>query len=381
MASIVERKLVWWRDVPVDVEIGLLTYLAENWKNEIYVICANDYESSRKQCAWDIGSFGNVHIMVGNLDYPDNRRIIDQLLDEDNVNIFSGIKGGHRVFLDKLAQKNNCSCVIVMESTSLYGSKIKVALKKIAYPFIYGQYYRKYRAVIKGLFTMGEDAVTQYSSYGWKNIFDFMYLPKLKKVDKTDVPKSGAEQEVKILYIGRFDFSTKGVHILMEAIDHINSAKPWRIDLVGGYGAQKDEVLGWCERKEHVRFLGSWDADSVVEKMANYDFCIVPSLYDGWNLTPLQALHAGIGCVTSDKAGSQELVRNSDAGIVIKAGDSNALREWIQKAIENRDLVENWKSNTREYVDRVSIEKVGNYFMQGLRYCYGELEEKPECPW
>lgn len=228
---------------------------------------------------------------------------------------------------------------------------------------------------------MGEGAVNQYSSYGWKNVFDFMYLPKLKKADKMDAPKGIEEQEGKLLYIGRFDFPTKGVHILMEAVDRIKASKPWHLDLVGGYGAQKDEVLDWCDRKEHVNFLGSWDAASVVEKMANYDFCVVPSLYDGWNLTPQQALYAGIGCIATDHAGSQELIRNSGAGVVIKSGDSNALSQWIREAIENRETTENWKANAKKYADKVSVENVGNYFIQGLKYCYGEREEKPECPW
>lgn len=381
MTSITERKLVWWRDVPIDVEIGLLTYLSQNWKNEIYVISANDYESSRRQCAWNIDSFSNVHIMSGNLDCPENRRIIEQLLCEENVNIVSGIKGGHRAYLDELTHKNNGSCVVVMESTSLYGSKPKMALKKLAYPIVYSWYHRKYHKVIKGLFAMGEDAVKQYSSYGWKNVFDFMYLPKLKKADKKDVSNGRVEQEMKMLYIGRFDYATKGVHILMDAVDHINCSKPWHIDLVGGYGAQKDDVLNWCKGKEHVGFLGSWDADSVVEKMKDYDLCIVPSLYDGWNLTPLQALYAGIGCITTDNAGSQELIRHSGAGAVVKTNDAGALREMLENAIENREVVESWKLNTKDYVDRVSIENVGNYFVQGLRYCYGEREERPECPW
>lgn len=381
MGAVIERKLVWWRDVPIDVEVGLLAYLAENWKSEIYVICANDYESSRKQCAWDIDSFGNVHIIVGNLDRPDNRELIDQLLEEDNVNIFSGIKGGHRIYLDRLNRKNNRSCVMVMESPSLYGSKIKVALKRIAYPLVYGWYYRKYRSMIRGLFAMGEGAVKQYASYGWKNVFGFMYLPKLKKANRTDSSNDIAQKEVKLLYIGRFDFSTKGVRILMDAIDRVKTSKHWCLDLVGGYGAQKDEVLDWCERKDHVRFLGSWDAASVVEKMADYDVCIVPSLYDGWNLTPQQALSAGIGCITTDNAGSQELIQNSGAGVVIRSGDSDMLSQWIRKAIEDQEMTDSWKANAKKYADSVSVENVGNYFIQGLKYCYGERKEMPECPW
>lgn len=381
MASIVERKLIWWRDVPIDVEIGLLMYLSDNWKNDIYIICTNDYESSRTQCAWNVESFGNVHMLNGNLNQPENRKLIEQLLNEDTVNIFSGVRGGHRIFLDKLRAKHNSRCVVVMESTSLYGSKLDIALKSIAYPIVYGWYYKKYKSVIKGLFTMGEDAVKQYFSYGWKNIFDFMYLPKLKKVDKIISPKSGKIREMRMLYIGRFDFPTKGLHILMDAVDQIQTSASWHMDMVGGYGDQKDEVLNWCKEREHVSFIGSWDSGSVVENMANYDFCIVPSLYDGWNLTPLQALYAGVGCIVTNRAGSQELVQNSGAGAVIIANDSNVLSKTICRAVENHDLVEQWKTNAKKYVDRVSVENVGDYFLQGLKYCYGEIEKRPECPW
>lgn len=381
MKSIKDKKLIWWRDVPIDVEIGLLTYLSEVWNNDIYVISANDYENSRKQCSWEADSFNNVHMIVGNLESQDNRELIDRLLEEDSINIFSGIKGGQKKYLDLLNKKNTNACVVIMESTNLYGSKFKLILKKIAYPWVYGGYYRNYKTIIKGLFAMGEKAVKQYSSYGWKNIFDFMYMPKLHKSDNNPISESPDNKEIKMLYIGRFDYPTKGVNILMDSIDNLNVSKPWRIDFVGGYGSQKNEVIDWCRKKENVKFIGSWESDSVVDKMSDYDFCIVPSLYDGWNLTPLQAINAGIGCIATDNSGSEELIRNSGAGVVIKTNDRLALTEAIQKAIENSNSVEFWKANAREYADKVSMENVGSYFVEALRYCFGETENKPKCPW
>ena len=381
MKSITDKKLVWWRDVPIDVEIGLLTYLSEIWNNDIYVISANDYEEGRKQCSWETDSFNNVHMIVGNLENRHNGALIDNLLKEDNINIFSGIKGGHRKYLDLLNKKNSGSCVVIMESTSLYGSKTKLILKKIAYPLVYGGYYRKYKNIINGLFAMGERAVKQYSSYGWKNIFDFMYLPKLHKLETNPGSESPDSKEIKMLYIGRFDYPTKGVHVLMNSIDHLNVSEPWRIDFVGGYGSQKDEVIEWCDKKENVSFIGSWKSDSVVEKMTDYDFCIVPSLYDGWNLTPLQAINAGIGCIVTENSGSEELIRNSGAGVVIQTNDSRALTAAIKNAIENSSTVGLWKISAGKYADKVSMENVGGYFVEALRYCFGEIEVKPECPW
>lgn len=378
MESMKDKNLIWWRDVPIDVEIGLLTYLSGVWNNDIYIISANDYDASRKQCSWEANSFHNVHMIVGDLNNQEKSDLIEKLLREDNINIFSGIKGGHKKYLDLLHKKHGDGCVVIMESPSLYGSKLKLMLKKIAYPLVYGGYYIKYKSIIKGLFAMGEKAVKQYSAYGWENIFDFMYLPKLDRNSKSE---SVDNKEIKMLYVGRFDYPTKGVNVLMNSIDKLHGTKPWHIDFVGGYGSQKREVIDWCKKKENVSFIGSWQSDSVVEKMTDYDFCIVPSLYDGWNLTPLQALHAGIGCIVTDHSGSEELIKNSGAGIIIQSNDINALTTAIQGAIDSRDLVELWKKNAKEYVDKVSLENVGKYFVEALRYCFEETNERPKCPW
>ena len=225
---------------------------------------------------------------------------------------------------------------------------------------------------------MGEDAVHLYDSYGWKNIFDFMYLPRIRKMDGQ---RTVLRKKIKMLYIGRFDFAAKGVDVLMRAIRDLETDVLWELHLVGGYGTNKDQIIEWCNTTKNVEFAGSWTSDQMIENMTEYDFCIVPSNYDGWNLTPLQAIYAGIGCIISDNAGSQELIRNSRAGAVVKAGDARELSTVIKNVIENHGIIDMWKDCARNYADRISIEQVGGYFIQSLRYCFGEIERKPECPW
>ena len=379
--SILEKKLVWWRDVPIDVENGLLMYLSKKWKNDIYIISANDYESSRKQCSWDNFHLNNIHMINGNLDSKENQKIINSLLKEDNINVFSGIKGGQRVYLDLLNKNKKNKCVIISEIPSMNCNFIK----KICYLAVYSYYYKKYKSIINGLFAMGKDAVHFYSLCGWKNIFNFMYLPNFKPIKSLNNNNNNNQKSVrkiKMLYIGRFDYKSKGVKILMKAVDKIKKSKnEWALDLVGGYGLNKDEIIEWCNKKENINFKGSWNFNCVIEEMSKYDFCIVPSKYDGWNLTPLQSIYSGIGCITTDNSGSQELIFNSGAGIVVSANNVKKMKKAIEDALNNIDLIDNWKLKANKYSNIVSIENVGNYFVNGLKFCYGEISKKHKCPW
>lgn len=99
MQEILDRPLVWWRDVPIDVEIGLLSYLSRVWNNTIYIVSANDYEMARKQCNWATDEYSNVHLITGPDAINGQAALINQLISDDRVlHLSSGIKGGHRVF-------------------------------------------------------------------------------------------------------------------------------------------------------------------------------------------------------------------------------------------------------------------------------------------
>lgn len=370
--------LVWWRDVPIDVEDGLLSYLSDVWKNKIYIVSINGYEEARKKCGWSIKNFSNIHFITGKEEIKISDQIIQYLLcTSECLHIFSGIKGGHRVFLNKLRRKNTAKCVFIMEAPSLYGSNAKKYLKNLAYPILYYSYYREYNNQINGLFAMGNGATILYKNYGWKNTLPFMYLPNLSKFDN----EIKTTTEIKFLYIGRFEFETKGLDVLMKAIDFFDETSNWKLDLIGGYGKNRNEVINWSTQKQNVNFLGKWDSDTVVANMSQYDCCIVPSKYDGWNLTPQQAIHAGIPCIVTNGAGSQEIIEDSKAGMVIEKDDVNALVVSIKKVIDSPNLLKEWKVNAQKYVEKISVNNVGKYFIDGLAYFYGFSNIKPQKTW
>lgn len=383
MKSVINKILIWWRDVPIDVEWGLLDYLSEHWGNDIYIVCANDFDMDRKICSWDVQKKENIHFIIGELKSQYNKQKIEQLLEMDALHVFSGIKGGHKWCLDMLKKKfpKGHNSIIIMESPSLYGSKIKRRLKKLMYPIIYRYYNVKYGKMFNALLTIGKEAKDIYAFYGWPkdSIYPFMYLPRIE----CDIEEQNPEcsKNIKALYIGRFEYDTKGVKILMDAIDNISINDGWHFDFVGGYGTQKDEVIEWCNNTNNINFCGSWSSDSVVKNMSKYDLCVVPSLYDGWNMAPFQTINAGIGCLISDRAGSYELIESSGAGKVFSVDDCGILKDILNEVISNPKMIGEWKKNAVLFREKINQEIVGDYFIQIIKYCFGEIEQKPSCPW
>lgn len=373
--------LVWWRDVPIDVEIGLISYLSEIWQNEIYVVSANDYENARKACGWTYRLFSNVHYITGAEELANSENILQELIhNPECLHIFSGVKGKHQVFLEKLNKIGDCKCVFIMESTSEYGGKLKKSLKRIYYPIAYHFYQKKYKKITKGLFAMGENATLEYKEYGWNDVLPFMYLPNLEEC-REENKANKEKKEIKFLYVGRFDYATKGLNVLMKAFDLLDKDSKWHLDMVGGYGADKDSVIEWCNKNDKISYLGSWSASDIVKKMKQYDCCIVPSRCDGWNLTPQQAIHAGIGCIITNGAGSQEIISDSGAGMVVLKDDVTGLSNAIKMLINFPEMAKEWNKNAEMFVDRISVNRVGTYFVDALAYFYGYSQNKPQKPW
>lgn len=376
--EIYKHPLVWWRDVPIDVEVGLLSYLSSVWNNTIYVVSANGYEEARKSCGWSFGTFHNVVFITGEAETQSSNTINTLIEDPYCLHIFSGVKGKHKKYLDKINNLAKAKCVFIMESTSNYGGIITKSLKSILYPIVYKRYALKYKKINRGLFAMGENAVIQYETYGWEKTLPFMYLPLLED----ESYRNERKEKIRFLYIGRFDFDTKGLDVLMKAVEQLSDIpNEWELSLVGGYGSKAEEVINWCNNMDNVEFLGSWPSDEVIKKMRDYDCCIVPSRGDGWNLTPQQAIHAGVPCIVTDGAGSQEIITDSHAGLVIKKSDVVALRNALLQVIKSPDILEYWKTNATDFKNNISVSNVGKYFVDGLAYFFGFSEVKPDKTW
>lgn len=379
--------LIIWREVMPDVEKGVFSYISENWNNKVKCYYIHHPLSERLDSGWDQHSYSRVQVEGIPEDVKPNEFMMKIIAENPDAILvfFGGLRHKLKKYLDSyLNQVANKKIVIIAEKP-LITSKLGF-LRKISKKILYRSIIKKYESRIDVFLAMGIKGVDRYKEYGYskKSIYPFMYNP-IMNIDESNTSFDGitVNNPKKFLYLGRFDYQFKGCDVLMKAFDNIDPELEgkWELTVAGGYGKQKNEIIQWAKKNEHVDFGGTWKQNDIIKKMSQYDVCLVPSKEDGWNLTPNYAIYSHIGTITSDEATSHELIQNSGAGIVYKSKDILELKKNIELAIKNRDVVMQWKQNTFAYKENISPEAVGNYFIDIIDYTfYGSLK-KPVCPW
>jgi glycosyltransferase involved in cell wall biosynthesis len=268
---------------------------------------------------------------------------------------------------------------VLTERPTFMGGRFELLLRYVYSFFKYRKIFYQFKDHTSFLLPLGMAAVNNYRTYGWSDekMFNFMYNPNIPKRLSSRILSD--EETLRFVFIGRFYNKTKGIDTLLNACKKLEGN--WSLDLVGGYGPDKDATIRLAETLEHVNFIGAWKADDVVTKLSEYDVAVVPSKYDGWNLLANESVHAGIGCIISDEAVSHEIIENSGSGKVFKAKHIVELAEIMQECIDHKQIVNTWKENTKTFVDNITEETVGKYLISILKYVVGYSNKRPKCPW
>ncbi len=375
-------QLVFWRKVPHDVDLGYINYVAEHWGADITIVC--EQERDKRLVSLDFGDVDSKNVTTVILKNKKNKE--DAVCDVINntkgaIHIFSGLRGWSKAHLDTyLDLEQNPKVVINAEIPTFKGHFVERVFRRFVLNQIYKRLRNKYNSVINCFLTLGEKGKNVYIRYGFdKNvIYPFMYCPKMPETENTH-----QVDEVKFMYVGRLDDRNKGVDSLMEAVDMLSktSVDNWSLDVVGGYGDIKQEVFDWAEKHERVNCVGTVAFTDICNDMCDYDVCIVPSHYDGWNMTPNMAINAGCATIITNKATSDELIKESDSGVVIQ-DKSKELFLKMKEMCDNTSVITQYKENTQNYKKKISGETVGQYFIDILDYTFNLNDtKKPKCPW
>lgn len=376
-------ELVFWFDRPPRAGAGAFRYIANNWGNTVFYLCVEPLSAERKSGGWQESDHGKA-VLLFISEKKDPHSFVEKFVKdhEDAIFVCNGLRSKTSPFIKKyLLKTSEKRLAFWSERPGVYGNQFKKIQRFLFLKILYQYYALRYKSKIKVFLPLGMSGVKTFEAFGWKSesMFPFMYDPPfLGGIQKEPERK---ENLLRFLYVGRFARSTKGLDVLLKALEKIVGDN-WRIDLVGGYGEYKDYAISWVENRPNAAFLGTWPSSEVSNRASMYDVCIVPSRFDGWNVVVNEAIRAGIGVIASDEAVSHELVEASGAGIVVPAGNIDALKDAIQNVIDNPGLGETWKARARTYAPRISSENVGKYFIEVLDYIFIDPSRpRPSCPW
>lgn len=378
------KDIIFWLDtVPVCCK-GVFDAVAELWDGNTYYVCSGELDSNRQMIAKD-GSENDIAMGAAKYVFlsekgEDREIFLNAFIDEhlNAIHVFNGYRGP---VIDRVLAKVNTP--EHSAKTIVWAERPCPPKLKGTYPFAFfhAAFALKYRKKIDAMLPLGELGVKSYASYGWPKdkLYPFLYLPVMNEgLSKKPVRMAGGP--IRFIYLGRFTKGSKGTDVLMRAVDMLGPGN-YTVDLVGGYGDLLDETMEWVERTQNVSFGGTWPIEEACDRLRGYDVCVVPSKYEGWNVTVNEALMAGIGCICTDECVSDEMVVASKAGSVVQAGNSRALATAMKDVVDHPNLVDEWVENAYKFRGHMTAVSAAQYFLDVVRWVGGERGcERPNLP-
>lgn len=171
-----------------------------------------------------------------------------------------------------------------------------------------------------------------------------------------------AETACLFVYVGRLE-GYKGIGLLLDAFAQMDG----EINLlIVGDGACRGLVEQAASEDERIRYAGRRDFTGVVEALAISDVAVVPSSFEPWGLVVNEAMAAGLPVIASDRVGCvDDLVIDSETGMVIKSGDTEALTAAMCAIAVNESYRRQLGNNAQGVIRQWDLQEESNIICLG----------------
>jgi glycogen(starch) synthase len=171
-----------------------------------------------------------------------------------------------------------------------------------------------------------------------------------------------------VLYVGKIA-PLKGARVLAEAIPRIVSRVPAvKVIIVGSdhpappSGSTKAEMQAVFEEAgvaSSVTFLPPRERAALVRLYQGADVCVLPTLWDNFPNTCLEAMACGVPVVATAVGGLPEIIHDGIDGLLVPLRDPEALADAVVRLLSHADMRKTMGRTARKtIVDRYTRERV-----------------------
>jgi len=133
------------------------------------------------------------------------------------------------------------------------------------------------------------------------------------------------EQVRRVLFVGRFD-RQKGIDVLLDALRDLDGEA---FAYLVGDPVLKDLTLERLPR--NARHVGWLTPAQMEPYYRSADVLVIPSRWEGFGLTAVEAMRAGLAVIASRVGGLKEVVEDEITGILVPPGDAAALVDGLRR--------------------------------------------------
>jgi len=145
-------------------------------------------------------------------------------------------------------------------------------------------------------------------------------------------PGSALDGPLVVLWAGTFGIR-KGAHYLLEAWRAGGFGKHARLRVFGAVSLP-ERVLN--PLPEGVEICGSASRVDLMKEYGRSDALIFPTLCDGFGMVVTEAWSCGLPVITTDCAGAADLLKPGQNGLLIRAGDAQAISQSLEWCLAHR---------------------------------------------
>lgn len=224
-------------------------------------------------------------------------------------------------FFKKIKQFNNGKIVVVdHNSRPIHGYPFKKKIAKKVKGFLFSKYIDQFIGV------------SNYTVAAIINDFGLQVKAKTKtiyngvRIQDIKVREKKLEGKISFLVVSQL-VQSKGIQDLIVAVSKLPAEilTELRINIFGD-GPYKDVLVSLLQRhgvNSNFRFMGS--QPNLNNLYCEYDYMLLPTHMECFNLSILESLAANVPVITTDVGGNEEAVINGVNGYVFKAKDIDAL--------------------------------------------------------
>ena len=166
------------------------------------------------------------------------------------------------------------------------------------------------------------------------------------------------EQDAVIVTAGRLE-AQKNQKILIEAFAQIADEFPnYKLHIYGegGLHSSLEQQIEKLEMKDRIYLMGN--QLDYQDKLARAMVFVLPSNFEGLSNALLEAMMLGIPCISSNCAGSDEVITSGKNGLLFPVGDVDALTEQLRTMLIDEELRTNISKAGKESVQRFKVERI-----------------------
>lgn len=172
----------------------------------------------------------------------------------------------------------------------------------------------------------------------------------------------------------------KGIDLFVDALCRVLPNHPMAHGIImgrttdthAGFLAEQKAKVEAAGLSQQVHFIDERPVDELAPRFRALDLYVAPQRWEGFGLTPLEAMASGVPVIATRVGAFEELLIDGETGRLVAIGDVDAIAAQMAACLRDSELMAAWSKAAIERAQRFAIEDEARAVNAVYRQVLGE---------